>query len=141
VTIGFDMGISDPGGSIFIHTHGAAFGLALAYAIGDDALKTKGGEDKLGTSRHNGTFAMIGTTLLFCFWPSFNAALLVGSGQHRAVINTVLSISASTIAAFAYSKGHNGGVRFDMEHVQVRASRPAPSAPAAPAAPAAPTVL
>lgn len=89
--------------------------------VGDKALGGKGnGESKLGTSRHNGTFAMIGTLFLFCFWPSFNAAMLTGPGQHRAVINTVLSICASTVTAFLFSKAIHAGKRFDMEHVQNR---------------------
>lgn len=91
---------------------------ALAYSLGDAASNTPGGEEKLGTSRHNGTFAMIGTLFLFCFWPSFNAGLLVGAAQHRAVINTVLSICASTVTAFAVSKSVHNGKRFDMEHIQ-----------------------
>ena len=45
-----------------IHTFGAAFGLAVAVVLGDPAKRGVGnGESKLGTSRHNGTFAMIGT--------------------------------------------------------------------------------
>lgn len=62
---------------------------------------------------------MIGTLLLFAFWPSFNAALLSGAAQHRAVINTTLSICASTVTAFLLSKAIHGGRAFDMEHVQV----------------------
>ena len=61
---------------------------------------------------------MIGTLFLFCFWPSFNAGMLTGSAQQRAVINTVLSITSSTITAFAFSKAIHGGQRFDMEHIQ-----------------------
>jgi hypothetical protein len=58
VQIGFELNVTDPGGSMLIHTFGAAFGLAVAWVIGDAALKGKGnGESKLGTSRHNGTFA------------------------------------------------------------------------------------
>jgi ammonium transporter Rh len=118
VAVAAHLGVTDPGGSMLIHCFGASFGLAMAYTLGDPAARTPGGEDKLGTSRHNGTFAMVGTLFLFCFWPSFNAALLVGAAQHRAVINTVLSISASTVVAFALSRAVHRGARFDMEHVQ-----------------------
>jgi ammonium transporter Rh len=45
-----------------------------------------------------------GTLFLWIFWPSFNAALATpGAGQQRAVVNTILSISASTVTAFAVS--------------------------------------
>lgn len=119
VVIASRLGVSDAGGSMIIHVFGAAFGLAFAKAFGD---KAKDGEDNaetaLDTSKHNGTFAMIGTAFLFCFWPSFNAALLSGAAQQRAVINTVLSISASVVSACAASMAINGGIKLDMEHVQ-----------------------
>ena len=60
------------GGSMVIHIFGASFGLAFAFVLGDKAsnrMHTVGnGEDALGTSKHNGTFAMIGTLVLFCLW-------------------------------------------------------------------------
>ena len=119
VSIQLHLGASDAGGSMVIHVFGAAFGLAFAAAFGDPALAGKGnGESKLSTSRHNGTFAMIGTLFLFCFWPSFNGAMLTGGAQHRATIATLLAIAASVVVAFAVSKAIHGGKRFDMEHVQ-----------------------
>ena len=120
LAVGTALGVVDAGGSIYIHVFGAAFGLAVAWAIGDRAAASAeaGGEDKLGTSRHNGTFAMIGTTFLFCFWPSFNAAALSGADQQRAVVNTVLSLCASAVTSFALSRSIHGGTRFDAEHVQ-----------------------
>ena len=113
------LGVSDAGGSMVIHVFGAAFGLGLAATFGDKAGQGQGGgEEKLGTSRHNGTFAMIGTLFLFCFWPSFNGALLSGDAQARAVLNTTLSICASVAVAFALSKAIHRGKTLDMEHVQ-----------------------
>ena len=113
------LGVADAGGSMVIHVFGSAFGLAFAYAFGDSALAGRGnGEASLGTSRHNGTFAMIGTLFLFAFWPSFNGALLADDAQARAAINTTLSICASVATAFAASKAIHSGRVFDMEHVQ-----------------------
>lgn len=109
----YELGINDPGGSMLIHVFGAAFGLAVAYMIGD---KSKHANPK--TSLINGTFAMIGTLFLFAFWPSFNAALLTGPGQHRAVVNTVLAICCSALTAFLLSRGIHSGKHLDMEHIQ-----------------------
>ena len=119
VVVTAHLGVADAGGSMVIHVFGGAFGLAFAYVFGDKALAGVGnGEAALGTSRHNGTFAMLGTLLLFCFWPSFNGALLAGDAQARAAINSTLSICASVATAFAVSKAIHGGRFFDMEHVQ-----------------------
>ena len=119
VVVAAHLGVADAGGSMLIHTFGASFGLAFAYVFGDRALAGQGnGEAALGTSRHNGTFAMIGTLLLFCFWPSFNGALLANDAQARAAINTTLSICASVATSFAASRAIHGGRYFDMEHVQ-----------------------
>jgi len=119
VVIGINaLQISDAGGSQVIHTFGAAFGLALAYVLGDKPSKTPGGLEKLGTNRSNALFAMIGTIVLWAFWPSFNAALLSGSAVSRAVVNTVLSICASTVTSFAISRAVHNGKHFDMEHIQ-----------------------
>jgi len=58
---------------------------------------------------------MVGTIFLWMFWPSFNGALSGGSFQHRLIINTVLSISASCITACGISRVHMGAL--DMEVV------------------------
>ena len=47
---------------------------------------------------------MIGTIFLFIYWPSFNAILGSGMAQHRAMVNTVLSITASTLSASFISR-------------------------------------
>lgn len=45
----------------------------------------------------------IGTVFLWLYWPSFNGAAATGGEQHRAVINTYLSLVACTIITFAIS--------------------------------------
>jgi len=59
-------------------------------------------------------FAMIGTIFLWMFWPSFNGALAEGNGQHRVVINTVLSLTNSCVGAFIASKLLRHEHKFDM---------------------------
>lgn len=58
--------------------------------------------------------SMIGTLFLFCYWPSFNAALGDGASQMRAIINTYLSISSSVIASIIVAKASHSG-KLDME--------------------------
>ena len=62
------------------------------------------------------TFA--GTVFLWLFWPSFNAALAEGNAQHRAVVNTYLSMAGSAVIVFAISALVDRKDRIDMEHVQ-----------------------
>jgi ammonium transporter Rh len=57
---------------------------------------------------------MIGTMFLFCFWPSFNAALGDGAAMHRAIINTYLAITSSVIASIIVARLSHGG-KLNME--------------------------
>jgi ammonium transporter Rh len=123
------FGAVDMGGSIFVHTFGAYFGLACSLGLG---LAYTRMNDKIGqlskptlccgaakrdkiTAEHDEAnheneatkesdmFAMIGTLFLWMFWPSFNGALATESQQHRVVINTLLSLCACCISAFIFS--------------------------------------
>lgn len=106
----------DAGDSMFVHTFGAYFGLAVSFVFG---MKEKPKEHHLeGPSYHSDIFAMIGTVFLWLFWPSFNSAALKGDDQQRAIINTLLSISASCVIAFATSALVSKDSKFNMVHVQ-----------------------
>lgn len=52
------------------------------------------------------------------FWPSFNSALASAYDQERAVINTLLSLTASAVASFAASYYLRGVKKFDMVDIQ-----------------------
>lgn len=94
---------ADIGGSMIIHTFGAYFGLACSLVLESgnairnatyEKFQSFNASDKTGD-----TFAMVGTLFLWCFWPSFNAALS-GARAEMAQVNTFLSISSSTLVAF-----------------------------------------
>jgi len=72
------LGAVDCGGSMYVHTFGAYFGIAAslffnkAKALRDDAGRCEGNyESQL--------IAMIGTIFLWMYWPSFNGALAYGA--------------------------------------------------------------
>lgn len=96
----FEIETSDIGGSIFIHTFGAYFGLAVSAVISTPNAKSSTLNESNNTSN---LVAMVGALFLWMFWPSFNGALASNNAQHRAVLNTVISIASSCVAAFMTS--------------------------------------
>jgi ammonium transporter Rh len=101
-TIGLEMGITDIGGSMVIHMFGAFFGLSCSMAM-KSQWKDAHTHNNVSVY-HSDTFAMFGSVFLWMFWPSFNA-VLGGSDElrHLAVVNTVLSLCGSCVAAFIAS--------------------------------------
>ena len=96
----FNFKAVDIGGSMFVHTFGAYFGLAVARVL----YKPEHSKNSNDSSNYNSDlFSMIGTLFLWVYWPSFNSALAEGDSRHRAVINTYLALVASCIMAFVIS--------------------------------------
>merc|ERR1719482_1925812 len=63
-------------------------------------------------------FSMLGTIFLWMFWPSFNGALAPDDQQFRVVINTVLSLSACCVTAFAVDNLLRPHHKFNMVSIQ-----------------------
>lgn len=103
----YGLSAVDLGGSMVIHAFGAYFGLMVSWVT--SPLETKNHPSNTTIAASN-TFAWIGTLFLWIFWPSFNGVTAVGVQQHRAVINTVLSLTASTLAVFLGSAMFHKGL-------------------------------
>nr|AKN21682.1 slc42a-2 [Schmidtea mediterranea] len=87
----------DAGDTIFVHTFGAYFGLGCAWVIsGKDAREHENEE----SSYNSDLFSMLGTLVLWIFWPSFNAGGASADRQQRAVVNTVISLCGSAFMTF-----------------------------------------
>jgi len=97
------LGAVDMGGSMFVHTFGAYFGLAASYFF-DNKKAIEDKDKKCGGGYNSQLIAMVGTLFLWMFWPSFNGALAADFQQQRVIINTVMAISASCITACAVSR-------------------------------------
>ena len=104
---------NDMGGSMYVHTFGAYFGLAVAWVLARNNEPLDEPED----SKISNTTAAIGTLFLWMFWPSFNGAFATGESQNRVIVNTVFALCASAIGAFATSKLVKKNRRFEMEHI------------------------
>jgi len=106
------LGAVDVGGSMYIHTFGAFFGLAASLA-----LKGKVKDfSKCASDYQSNLFAFIGTIFLWMYWPSFNAAPQSGAAQFRAIVNTYLSLTASCFMAFMLSPFLKDG-KLNVEYI------------------------
>eukprot|EP01117_Protostelium_nocturnum_P013044 TRINITY_DN4839_c0_g1_i1.p1 TRINITY_DN4839_c0_g1~~TRINITY_DN4839_c0_g1_i1.p1 ORF type:complete len:795 (-),score=289.99 TRINITY_DN4839_c0_g1_i1:45-2387(-) len=113
--ISLKLRISDIGGSMVIHVFGAFFGLAASKVL--TPPKARGHNDNSAVY-HSDIFSMIGTVFLWMYWPSFNAALGSGNTQHRAVVNTLLSLTASCVTTFILSQFFRKTKEFNMIDIQ-----------------------
>jgi ammonium transporter Rh len=110
------IGAKDVGGSMTIHMFGAYFGLGVSYALG--APKDVGAEASMMPDKVSDIMALIGTTFLWVYWPSFVGATETGelNNEQHCVINTILSVMASTTVTFYLSQKFNHG-KFDPVHI------------------------
>lgn len=128
----FPRKVADIGGSITVHAFGAYFGLAVSLMLQPKPSDGSAGTLE-GSSYHSDIFAMIGTLFLWIFWPSFNSALISDVGQqHRAILNTYLSLAAATGIAkafhtqteFSFRRFRRFGCSHDVRPVDCREPRP-----------------
>lgn len=115
-SIGLKMEITDLGGSMVVHMFGAYFGMGACIFI---KQSHKANESDNSSVYHSDVFAMIGTVFLWMFWPSFNAGPSSNSmQQQRAIVNTVLSLCGSCVAAFLASYWFRRERKFNMVDIQ-----------------------
>lgn len=106
----------DVGGTITIHMFGAYFGLACAYVLGS---QEKPSASNNSASRVSDVFSLVGTTLLWVYWPSFVGGTETGvpANEMHCLVNTIMALIGSTGATFFLSQFLNDG-KFDAVHVQ-----------------------
>ncbi|TXI17860.1 MAG: ammonium transporter [Nitrosomonas sp.] len=103
--IGYTTGFKDTAGSIVIHAFGAYFGLSMSIVLTTEYQRSKPIESDHTSDR----FAMLGSMVLWLFWPSFATALVPLENMPQTVANTLLALSGATLATyFLSSKLHNG---------------------------------
>ncbi|MDP4132741.1 MAG: ammonium transporter [Bacillota bacterium] len=94
--LGVTKGFVDAAGSITIHTFGAYFGLGLAVAL--TALKHR--SLSVESDATSDRFSMLGSMVLWIFWPSFCCAIVSPEQVQITAINTILALCGATLGTY-----------------------------------------
>lgn len=92
-------GFADTGGSIVIHAYGALFGLAVALSMTTKEELEKPIEADATSDR----YSILGSMVLWVFWPSFCAALVPVEAIPHTVVNVFLALCGSTLITYVLS--------------------------------------
>jgi ammonium transporter Rh len=92
-------GFADTGGSIIIHSFGALFGVGAAISLTPAETIDK----PVLSDDSSDRFSMIGSMVLWIFWPSFCAALVPAEAIPMTVINVFLALCGSTLTTYLLS--------------------------------------
>ncbi len=97
--LGVTKGFVDSAGSIVIHAFGAYFGLGLTIALTKKNQRDKAIESDETSDR----FSMLGSMILWIFWPSFCSAIVPEADFEKTVVNTVLALCGATVITYLLS--------------------------------------
>ncbi len=99
-------GFVDTGGSIVIHAFGAFFGFGVLMTM----TTKKEFETPVESDCVSDRFSMLGSMLLWIFWPSFCAALVRPAMVPATAVNVILALAGSTLATYFVSVGLRGKI-------------------------------
>lgn len=108
---GMFVGFLDTGGSVAIHAFGAYFGLGLV-ATTDKKFKDA---PLCECDKTSNEFCLLGSMILWLFWPSFTSSVVSPELGILTAINTVFALSGSTITTYIFSKLIRG--KIDIEDI------------------------
>lgn len=102
---GLTKGFQDSAGSIVIHAFGAYFGLAASLVLTTAQQRSQPIESDPTSDR----FAMLGSMVLWLFWPSFATAIVPFEQMPQTIVNTILALCGATLATYFLStRFHHG---------------------------------
>lgn len=99
-------GVADTGGSIVIHAYGALFGLAVAMSM----TTKKELEEPIEADATSDRYSILGSMVLWVFWPSFCAALVPLEAIPHTVVNVFLALCGSTLITYIVSISIRGKI-------------------------------
>ncbi len=88
--------VVDTGGSIVIHAFGAIFGLGVAASM----TTPQEYEAPIECDDTSDRYSLLGSMVLWVFWPSFCAALVAPVDVPRTAVNVILALCGSTLATY-----------------------------------------
>jgi ammonium transporter Rh len=97
--LGITKGFVDVAGSITIHAFGAYFGMGLTIAL----TSQKSRETAITSDSVSDRFSMLGSMILWIFWPSFCSAVVAPEQVQLTVVNTLLALCGATLSTFVAS--------------------------------------
>lgn len=92
---------TDTGGSVVIHAFGAFFGLGAIFFL----TSPKEFDTTIEVGPTTDRFSMVGSMMLWIFWPSFCAALVPPADVPKTAVNVILALCASTLSTYLTSVG------------------------------------
>ncbi|NWX63120.1 RHBG protein, partial [Promerops cafer] len=111
------LGVLDVGSTITIHVFSCYFGLGVSKALFRATQQPLHPKETPTTS--SDLMSLVGTLILWVFWPSFVAVLCQpGDAQHRAILNTLLAMSASAITTVVASSLLERDSKLSPSHLQ-----------------------
>lgn len=102
---GLTEGFQDSAGSIVIHAFGAYFGIAMSLVLTTAQQR----EEPIVSDATSDRFAMLGSMVLWLFWPSFATAIVPFEDMPQTVVNTLLALSGATLATYFLSTHFHKG--------------------------------
>lgn len=98
--------IADTGGSIIIHAFGAIFGISAALSLTTAQQR----EIPIEVDATSDRYSLLGSMVLWVFWPSFCAALVPVDAIPATVVNVFIALCGSTIATYIASVSIRGKI-------------------------------
>ncbi|KUO71964.1 MAG: ammonium transporter [Desulfosporosinus sp. BRH_c37] len=97
--LGVTKGFVDSAGSIVIHAFGAYFGLGMTLMITNAIDRNK----NIDSDETSDRFSVLGSMVLWIFWPSFCSAIVSPEQMPQTVLNTILALCGATIITYIAS--------------------------------------
>jgi ammonium transporter Rh len=98
--------VADTGGSIVIHAFGALFGIGASLSL----TRKNEIDTPVESDATSDRYSMLGSLVLWLFWPSFCAALVPVEAIPHTVINVFFALCGSTLATYLLSVAIRGKI-------------------------------